>query len=165
MANGGKIAPDGRPAQAPGVGRNAKRHDLEGPAPRLHDTDLQQGEVAAAQQQSRDISRKQRQAPAKTPPRRQGARRASGQFSMEVPDPIEMAASRDLTAHEGDGTTTVDATAWVPLLEQLASVPGSSGGLTGMLLDQLSGYRNRPTVSVAGVIDLNMLDDMLEEGG
>ena len=98
---GGKIAPDGRRPQAPGVGKNAKRHDLERPAtPGLSNSDLQQGDVQRLEQAQRTAPRaggKKVQAPAqggKPAKRRQGAQRGSGEFSMATPDPIQMAGSR-----------------------------------------------------------------------
>ena len=46
---GGRIAPDGRQSQAPGVGKNSVRSDLSQPAktPGLAGSDLQQGDVQA----------------------------------------------------------------------------------------------------------------------
>ena len=48
MPAGGVVKPDGRPPQAKGVGKTARRHDLEAPAtPGITGTDLQDGEVLA----------------------------------------------------------------------------------------------------------------------
>ena len=91
---GGRIAPDGRPAQAPGVGKNAKRHDLEAPAtPGLHGSDLQQGDVQMLEQGQRVAPRpKKTQGAAAPAPARRNA--PVGETPMEVPDPLEFAAGR-----------------------------------------------------------------------
>jgi hypothetical protein len=167
MANGGRIPPDGRPAQAPGIGKNSKRHDLEKPRARLHGTDLQQGDIQAIEQGQR-IVRKATQPPARAaspPARRQGVQRASGDFQMEVPDPIGLAGQRfgGQLAQGSDNEVTIDPTPWVPMLEELASIPGASGGLTAMLTEKLTEYRRRPTVSRAALINLNAIDDILED--
>src|SRR5690606_16933027 len=72
-ARGGRIPPDGRPTQAPGVGKNSKRHDLERRnVPFLHGSDLQVGDVQAMEQGQR-IAPKQTQAPAAPPSRGGGS--------------------------------------------------------------------------------------------
>ncbi len=166
MGAGGQIAPDGRPPQAKGVGKTAKRHDLEAPAtPGFHGTDLQQGDVQMLEQSQRIAPRPKKvqpsgQAPAR--PQRSGAQRGSGQFSMQVPDPIELAGSRigGNIPTPGAGRT-VDPSAWVPFLQAIATSPNAGGALTSGLVDMLSQYVRRPVVSEAQVVDLNELDTAL----
>ena len=48
---GGRVPPDGRPPVAPGVGKTARRHDLEAqPTPGLSDPSIQQGDVQRLEQ-------------------------------------------------------------------------------------------------------------------
>jgi len=164
---GGKIAPDGRPAQVPGVGKTARRHDLEAPAtPGLHDSDLQQGDVSKLENAQRVAPTPKRTQPSAGPSqgaRRQGVKRGSGDFAMEVPDPIQMAAGRP-DAGTGGAVRMADPTAWVPLLRMIARVPNAGGGITAGLLDMLSQYHRRPIVSQGNLIDLNELDRQIAGG-
>lgn len=171
--HGGIIAPDGRRPQAPGVGKSAKRHDLERPAtPGLSNSDLQQGDVQRLEQAQRTAPRagggKTVQAPAqggKPAKRRQGAQRGSGQFSMATPDPIEMAAGRigGQSPSEGGDTRGVvgDSRMWMPLMQFMAAAPNSSGPIAQGLIEMYSEYRRNPVVSKVNVIDMNELDRAL----
>ena len=166
---GGKIPPDGRKPAPPGVGKTARRHDLEAPAtPGLHDSDLQQGDVQKLEQAQKIAPRAKRTQPsaqgqAKTR-RRQGANRGSGQFSMEVPDPIDAAAQR-VGGEEfsgGDARSSVtDAKQWMPLMQFMASSPNSNAAIVKGLIDMYSDIRRKPIVSEMNVIDMNELDETL----
>ena len=165
---GGKIAPDGRPPVAPGVGKTARRHDLEAPAtPGLHDSDLQQGDVQALEQSQKVAPRAKRQQPAASPSapnrQRQAPQRGSGQFSMETPDPIEMAGGRigGNIPSTGEGRF-VDPSPWMPLLSMMANSPNTGGAITAGMVDMLSQYRRSPVVSQGNLIDLNEIDNALE---
>lgn len=169
MPAGGRIPPDGRPPQAKGVGKTAKRHDLEKPAtPGLHDSDLQYGEVQRMEQAQRVAPTKKVQRPsASKPPRqRRGATRGPGEYQMQTPDPIQMAASRiGGAANPVDGdvnAVALDPTPWMPLLHQLANAPSAGGGVASALVDLLSQYQRRPIHSSGHVIDFNELDRTLE---
>jgi len=166
---GGKVAPDGRPPVAPGVGKTARRHDLEAPAtPGLSDSDLQQGDVQMLEQSQKVAPRPKRTQPAATGQaptrRRQGAQRGSDQFALAAPDPVEMAAERiGGDTPVAGGERTVDPSAWLPLSERLAMSPNSGGAIVAQLANQLAQYRRRPVVSQANFIDLDEMDKIIGE--
>jgi len=171
MPAGGVVQPDGRTPRAKGVGKNAKRHDLERPAtPGLSNSDLQSGDVQMLEQGQkvapRAGSKKVNGAgPVKSSngPRRQGAQRGSGQFSMAVPDPVEMAGDRmgGNPAASGGSGVVYDPTPWLPMVRTLAGAPNSGGPIAASLVRLLSQYRQKPQGSVTNVIDFNELDDVL----
>lgn len=162
---GGRIAPDGRPAQAPGVGRNAKRHDLERPkTPGLHDSDLQQGDVQALEQGQRIVP-VTRQQPARPQPKGGTQRRtqARPQASGDTPDPIDFLgqrlkgslASPPLIPRSDAGASGHQ---WLPLLQRLATAPGASGLLAQAYITQLSNALNRPLTHEIRLIDMQQAD-------
>ena len=166
MPSGGKIAPDGRPPVAPGVGKTARRHDLEAPAtPGITDSDLQQGDVQQLEAAQKVAPRKKRtQPPARGKsgtPQRQG--RPNGQ--MEVPDPIEMASGKvggqNPAILNPGGQRLVDPGPWVPLLRNLATRPNSGGAIAATLTDMLRQYAQRPVVPSAYFIDMNDMDEQI----
>lgn len=165
MPAGGKIAADGRQAQAPGVGAQARRHDLEQPkTPGLHDSDLQQGDVSRLEQAQKVApirgKQVQRAAGPQSARQRQGAKRGSGDFAMEAPDPIQMAASRmggSASPVQGGGGE-LDPTPWMPYLRMLANSPGSGGGLSAAMVDLLAQAQRKPTTSNPRLLDLDELD-------
>lgn len=179
----------GKPPQAKGVGRKAKRHDLERPkTPGLHGSDLQQGDVQAMEQGQR-IAPASTQRSGGTPPRDGGTEigtalqlsqgeqpRGFGGLqnraqTMSVPDPIQFLAGRN-----GQGFTRpnpqrrVDesrALTWLPILRQLASGPGASSALVNAFINQarlMSQHGGQP----ATIVDMHAADDgieaMLDEG-
>ena len=170
---GGRIKPDGRPAQAPGVGANSRRHDLEAPSgsvPPLHgDTGLQQGDIQELKAGQRIAPLgKQNQAPAKnsrtTPraPTKRGQRASGG---VDIPDPIEMAGNRmggSVGQASGDPSFH-DPAGWVPFLRQLATDPSTSGALSTTLVRQIGNVVRRPNASTVRVMDMNAADDALGE--
>ena len=163
------MPPDGRPPQAKGIGKQAKRHDLEAPAtPGLHGSDLQQGDVQRLEQAQKVApprgKRVQREAAPKPARQRQGASRGSGEFSMATPDPIQMASQRiggspNPVAGEG---APVDPTPWVPYLRMLANAPNSGGGISAAMVDLLSQMQRRPLASRGQLLDFDELDRAFE---
>lgn len=167
MANkGGRIPPQGRPPQAPGVGKTAKRHDLERPAtPGLQNSDLQQGDVSRLEsaQKTAPIG-KRTQAPARGErrgQRRAGVKRGRQQFGLDVPDPIEMAAQRSGGGVPAPASAAreFDPQPWMPLLMRMASSPNAGGGLTAAVTELVASARRKPLVGQANMIDLNELDN------
>ena len=140
---------------------------LEAPAtPGLSDPSVQQGVVQRLEQSQKVAPRPKRSQPAATssPNRRQGAQRGSGQFSMETPDPVQMAGDRiggDQFSSTGGQAYVVDPTPWMPLLEKMASTPNAGGGLTSAFVEQLSAFRRQPIVTESFLIDLNEADEAL----
>lgn len=170
MANGGRIPPDGRPAQAPGVGKNSKRHDLERrDVPFLHGSDLQQGDVQAMQEGQR-IAPKQTQRPATPQPRGDGGSQqvttGNRGAAATPPDAIEFLASRIGGASVAPPPRRADianakAMTWLPLVRQMAAGPGSSGVLASALINQMRALSKMP-VREATVIDMQDVDAALE---
>ncbi len=166
---GGKIPPDGRPPVAPGVGKTARRHDLEAPAtPGLADSDLQQGDVQALEQAQKVAPRAKRtQPPAAgrvTPRGNQPSGRAQAAQPDGIPDPVEM-AGRKIGGKEigtSESVRTVDTSQWLPLLQQMALAPNSGGALTANLMNMLRAYRQHPVVSETVFMDLQELDDIVD---
>ena len=168
-ARGGRIPPDGRPVQAPGVGKNSKRHDLERRnVPFLHGSDLQVGDVQAMEQGQR-IAPKQTQAPAAPPSRGGGSGQqttTTGGAAMAPPDPIEFLAGRiggqplQAPPRRADIKNS-KAMAWLPLVRQMAAGPGSSGVLASALINQMRALSRMPVRDVT-VIDMQDVDAALE---
>ena len=164
---GGRIAPDGRPPQAKGVGKNAKRHDLERPAtPGLAGSDLQQGDVQA-------LESGQRIAPIKQNPRGQAPPVKGGSTSATpsrgtppgAPDAIEF-----LGAQQGNefnipspvgAVINERALSWMPIIRSLVVGPGSSGLLASAFINQARQLR-KSNSSPSVTIDLDSIDDGLE---
>lgn len=174
---GGRIPPDGRPAQAPGIGKNAKRHDLERPkTPGLHGSDLQQGDVQAMEQGQRVAPAQQQgqghyRALGTAAPNqgRDGARPLNDprQFRMppQIPDPISFLAGRNgPNFNMPQGGRRLDASkamTWLPILRHLASGPGASSALVNAFINQARRMRQAGG-QPAFVVDLNAADDGIE---
>lgn len=161
---GGRIPPDGRPAQAPGVGKTAKRHDLEMPAtPGLHGSDLQQGDVQALEQGQRIAPRaKKTQAPAAPKAARRQPTGTAG--PMEVPDPIQFASQRiggNVPQPQPFSGVQFDAQKWRPLLQSIAKNPNASGPLTTTIAAQLTNFSRQPSTAGVTVIDQNAAEEAL----
>lgn len=169
MPAGGRIAPDGRPPQAPGVGKTAKRHDLEAPpTPGLHGSDLQQGDVQMLEQAQKTAPIGKRS----QPPARRGTpsdapvRQRQGVEGVGAPDPIQMAAGRRGGQLVADSMQSApyDPTPWLPLMEQLATAPLSGGTLAAGLVNVLSQLRRRPLQSPSVTIDMDEMDRIFTSG-
>jgi hypothetical protein len=166
---GGRIPPQGRTPQAPGVGRTAKRHDLERPATPGLSGDLQQGEVSELEQGQAIAPRagaKQRQSPAQSQGARSSVRgNVQDTTALETPNPIDFAGGRlrgTLGGAAAPEQELHDFSGWFPLMEQLLTTPGTSGPLTRAYMEQLSLLARRPTTSRVAPIDFSALDDSLD---
>ena len=155
---GGKIAPDGRPAQAPGVGAQSKRHDLEMPGtPGLHNSDLQQGDVQMLEQGQRVAPRPKRTQPAAqgSSSRSAGQRKTVNKPQAGVPDPLEFAGARiggkSVLSGGYESETQLDKAKWRPLLLSIAGDPTASGPLTAMITNYIAGMRSEPSNPVVDV--------------
>jgi len=159
---GGYIAPDGRPSQAKGIGKTAKRHDLEKPktpgigGPATGPTDLQQGDVQRLEQAQR-VAPITQQGPARPPTG--GAQTQQPPTRAQVPaDAIDYLGGRlkkgTLPAMGGgQGIERVDISQWMPLLKELARNPQRSGPLAAALVSQLSNFASSPAVGRVRVVD------------
>lgn len=168
---GGRIPPDGRPANAPGIGKTSRRHDLEAqPTPGLSGSDLQYGDVQRLEQ-AQQIAPRRTQDPARPGggPKNPGPRPAGGGpgAPFQAPDPVQFAKdklSNTLTGdHAASGAEFVDVGPWIPLLRAMANAPRSSGALRNVMVETLSSLVQSPVMSHSLVIDMDALDDGLEE--
>lgn len=172
---GGRIAPDGRPPQAKGLGKNAKRHDLERPAtPGLHGSDLQQGDVQAMEQGQR-IAPAQTQAASTSIERRpdgsqvQRSTEADGTqtSSLQIPDAIDFLGDRSRNGNEFQpvqARRTLDssrALTWMPLLRHLVNGPNASSALVNAFINQARAMQMAGSVP-ATIVDMNAADDGIE---
>ncbi len=163
---GGVIPADGRPTKAKGVGKNAKRHDLEGPATPGLGGDLQYGEVGDAEAAARTIGKKvQRPASGQTEaPRSQPAPAGGG--AMQTPDPGEFIRGRLKNTLQGGVSPTpqaepIDPTPWLPLIEKIATAPNAGGILGAAYVEALSrATMNQPRVYT---LDMNELDKRVDQ--
>lgn len=151
------------PIQAKGVGKDSKRHDLDG-TPGL-DSDLQQGEVQEmerGQQVVQDTQQTQTQVAAAPQPRAQLP--AQG---VAVPDAIEFAGQKAGGSLEGAGQGPLQEklsfTNWLPLLRRLSVSPTSSGLLQRTFVKRMTQEMQRPTGTKAALIRQRDFDDRLEQ--
>jgi hypothetical protein len=165
---GGRIPPDNRPAQAAGVGKNSKRHDLERrTTPYLHDSDLQQGDVQALENGQR-VAPKQTQQPAGPAPATGSGntRSATSTSPTDIPDAIDFLGG--LTAGSGvnpppaGAAPSANLDAWVRFAAHLVNSPGSSGLLAGAYINQMRQFRRSPQNASSVVINLRDVDDALD---
>lgn len=169
MPAGGTIPPDGRPPQAKGIGKTARRHDLEAPAtPGVGQSDMQQGDRKRLEAAQRVAPRpKKRNASGQTgaPPSK---RRRSPQGSVETPDPIDMASSRPGKPFDSSAATApgplVNPEPWMPMIRQMAINPNSSGAISEAYVRLLTARRQRTIGPSVNVVDTGELDDILLEG-
>lgn len=166
MATGGIIPPQGRPPTAPGVGSNARRHDLEQPkTPGLAGSSLQYGDVQKLEGGQRVAPPLKQANPVGQKPQSSGppapTRAGPG---MSAPDPIEFAKRRlgGTLGREPAELVNNDMGPWLGLFRQLANSPGSSGLLRNVLTAQLGRRINSPTYPQANLIDWDRMDEDLE---
>ncbi len=157
---GGTIEADGRPAQAPGVGKDSKRHDLEGTPGLSKGSSLEQGDAQRLEAGTKAI--KQAQAPAQAAPGPPPG--ATTGAPMDVPDAIQFAGEKLGGDTFGAGTTdgsVYDPQPWMPTLRVLASQPNAGGGLTAAVVEMIASFRKQPSGTDQTFIDVNELDNTL----
>jgi len=174
MPRGGQNQrPDGRQARAPGVGKTARRHDLEQPkTPGLHGSDLQQGDVQELEAGQRQIPIRQKPAPAARRPAAGGnnprrSRAAQSSNGGGVPSPGDVARQRlggTLNRNQArQAHQLIDGRPWLPILRQMANTPTTSGLLTSAYVaagsEALRGSYRQP-----GLIELDVLDRAFDQG-
>ncbi len=142
------------------MGRDAKRHDLEGTPGLGKGSSLEQGDVQKLEAGKQVI--KQAQAPAQAAPA-QGQAPATG-APMDVPDAIQFAGEKLGGDTFGAGTTdgsVYDPQPWMPTLRVLASQPNAGGGLTAAVVEMIASFRKQPSGTDQTFIDVNELDNTL----
>ena len=149
------------PIQAKGVGKDSKRHDLDG-TPGL-DSDLQQGEVQQMEAGQRAVQNTQGQAVTQA----EQPRAALPAEPMQAPGAVEFAGQKVGGSLEGAGTAPLEEkisfTNWLPLLRRLATSPTSSGLLQRAFIERLQMEMNRPTGTKATLVRQRDFDNRLEQ--
>lgn len=154
------------PIQAKGIGRDSKRHDLDGTPGLSAGSSLESGEVGqleAGQKAVQDTQRVQSVTAAAAP---QAAPVADdGQFA--APDPVEFAGRKiggNLAgAGEGPLEEKISFTSWLPLLRRLSVSPTSSGLLQRAFVRRMTQEMNRPTGTKVALIRQRDFDARLEQ--
>ncbi len=148
-----------RQPQAPGVGKTAKRHDLETPkTPGLTDSDLQQGDVQRLEAATQAV-------PTQRPPTPSSSskpRRTTSGGGPEAPDPIDFIGGRGggerFQGTGGGRIPLVDAGPWMPLIRTVAARPGAGGAVGAALVRLLTTQRSMPAQVQPTVLDRQELD-------
>ena len=168
--SGGRIAPDGRSPAPKGVGKRARRHDLERPkTPGLSDSSLQKGDVEELEQGQR-ISPlpKQNQGAAQNRRSSQAfpARARAGASGSDAPDPMTFLSDRLqgtlASAPVARGPQIENPGEFMPLLRRMATATGASALMAQAYLTQFATHMRRPAEFTGPILDMNAQDDNLE---
>ena len=160
---GGRIPPDGRPPQAKGVGKTARRHDLERPkTPGYHGSDLQKGDVQALEQGQRIAPATVQQPGSPQVLNSTNRNRISSSQGVQAPpDPIDFLAQRNGAdfglPQRGRQIDNHRALNWLPIVKDLVLSPGSSGLLASAFINQAREL-NRVGATPATIINLGAVD-------
>ncbi len=154
------------PIQAKGVGKDSKRHDLDGTPGLSAGSSLNQGDVQqleAGQARVQDTQAAQAISPAPAPVAPQGSQGAA----FTAPDPIEFAGQKiggQSLAGAGAGPLEekLSFTNWLPLLRRLAVSPTSSGLLQRAFVQRMTQEMQRPTGTKTALIRQKDFDNRLE---
>ncbi len=157
--------------QAPGVGKNSKRHDLERQAtPGLADSDLQQGDVAALEEGQR-IAPVDKQSAAQAAPG--GGVRST---PTAAPQPSNLDDVQGVVSNRLKGTLGQGAplgvpdeelrrrgAGWANILQQLAKQPGASPLFRAQIQDQIARQANDQAHGPrGGFFNLSLVDDAIQ---
>ncbi len=164
MPSGGRRAPDGRPPKVSGIGKTARRHDLEQPkTPGISGTDLQVGDVQRFEQGQR-IQPISGGGPSRPQAASSSRPRRSTSSSLDAPDPIEFIGGRQggkPFRQPGSSQPLVDPTPWLPLIEAVAKAPGAGGAVGAALVRTLAMKGRQAMNPQTTVIDRQELDSAL----
>jgi len=147
------------PIRSKGVGKDSKRHDLDG-TPGL-DSDLQQGEVSQMEAGQQAVSNTQSAQAQGQPLPQQAAEQA-----VTAPDPMAFAKDKiggDLSVPDQE-LNALNTAQWIPLIEKLASTGGASSLLRRAYVDMLARLQNEPFSGSTAVVDKRELDGAVEHG-
>lgn len=159
------MAHENSPIQAKGVGKDSKRHDLDGTPGLSPGSSLTQGDVQELEGGQKAIQNTQgaqgapQQSQVNAPPG------ADDQFA--APDPVQMAAGKIGGNLAGAGQAPlqekIDFSSWLPLLRKLATSPTSSGLLQRAFVARMTTEMNRSTGTKAALIRQRDFDARLEQ--
>lgn len=153
------------PIQAKGVGKDSKRHDLDGTPGLSAGSSVQYGEGQELEQGQQAVQNTQgaqqvsQQAPPSTP--------SPSDPNLIAPDPVSMAAGKIGGSLDGAGQgpleERVSFTNWLPLLRRLSVSPTSSGLLQRAFQERINKEMARPTGTKAALIRQRDFDKRLEQ--
>ena len=151
--------------QAKGVGKDSKRHDLDGTPGLSPGSSLISGQVQEFEAGQKAVQNTQRaqspRAAQVTPPQTP----ADGNF--EVPDPVTFAAGKIGGNLAGAGQAPVedkiDFSNWLPLLRRLATSPTASGLLQRAFIQRMTAEMNKATGTKVALIRQRDFDARLEQ--
>ena len=150
--------PENSPIQAKGVGKDSKRHDLDG-TPGL-DSDLQQGEVSQLEAGQQAVQNTQGQAPAGQPLPQQAPSPA-----VQAPDPLAFAQSKvggNLSVPDQE-LSRINTAQWLPMLEQMARSNEASSALRMAYVNMLSRIQTEPFSGSTALVDKRELDRQVND--
>ena len=151
--------------QAKGVGKDSKRHDLDGTPGLSPGSSLISGQVQEFEAGQKAVQNTQRaqspRAAQVTPP----SPPAGDQFS--APDPVTFAAQKVGGNLAGAGTAKLeeklDWSNWLPILRRLATSPTSSGLLQRAFVERMTHEMNKATGTRVALIRQRDFDARLEQ--
>jgi hypothetical protein len=154
------------PIQAKGVGKDAKRHDLDG-TPGLSDgSSLNQGDVQQLEAGQKVVQDTQQTQVAKAA---QSAGiplpQAPAETAVAAPDPVDFAiqkAGGGLTVPDGS-LSGINTAQWLPLTERLASQTQSSSMLRRAFVNMLSRIQSEPFAGSTEVVNKRELDRQVND--
>ena len=147
--------PENSPIQAKGVGKDSKRHDLDGTPGLSAGSSLNQGDVQQLEQGQQAIENTQGQQVAGTPLPAQAQ-----PAPVAAPDPMQFAAGKiggNLTVPERD-LSSINTAQWLPLIEKLAQSGSASPLLRRAYVDMLARLQQEPFSGSTAVVNKDALD-------
>ena len=157
------MAKDNSPIRAKGIGKTAKRHDLDG-TPGLQGSSLQYGDVSAMEAGQKAVQPTVNQPPS-TPQSSPVPPTGGTPAPMVAPDPVAF-AQKKLAGTINDGVAggriqMRERSNWLPFLERIAASPTSSGILQRAYIDRLSREMRAPIGGDVGIIRQREMDERL----
>lgn len=150
--------------QAKGVGKNSKRHDLDGTPGLSAGSSLEQGEVQELERGQQVVEDTQQAQTIAAAPAPRAQLPAQG---VAVPDAIEFAGQKVGGSLAGAGAGPLQEklsfTNWLPLLRRLSVSPTSSGLLQRTFVKRMTQEMQRPTGTKAALVRQRDFDDRLEQ--
>lgn len=158
------MAVQNSPIRNKGVGKDSKRHDLDG-TPGLSGSDLQYGDIQKMEAGQRAVQNTRQMASgggsaAPQPPQ-------GGSAPLSAPDPLSFAKQklgRGQAAVPTQQFNNIDLGPWMPLAEKIATSKGASPMLKMAYLRMLDELNRQPIQPVAPqIVDVQALDRAVEE--
>lgn len=149
------------PIQAKGVGKNSKRHDLDGTPGLSAGSSVNYGEGKELEAGQQAVSNTQGAQAQGQPLPEQATERPVG-----APDPMAFAAEKiggDLQVPEQE-LTALNTAQWIPMIEKLAGSNSSSSLLRRAYVQMLARLQNEPFSGSTAVVDKRELDQAVEHG-